>query len=145
LFIVGRADDAEERSQSGFVAGRSVKETRFYDILGVSPDTPPAGLKKAYYKAAVRCHPDKNPGERNPVGFFFAVGFRWLQLNSPHKNIHSSADDPEAHAKFQDLSKAYNVLSDDAARARYDELGESGIAEQAQAQFDAMLFFRSLA
>ena len=50
--------------------------------------------------------------------------------------------DPEAHAKFQDLSKAYNVLSDDAARARYDELGESGIAEQAQAQFDAMLFFR---
>ena len=51
-------------------------------------------------------------------------------------------DDPEAHAKFQDLSKAYNVLSDDAARARYDELGESGIAEQAQAQFDAMLFFR---
>ena len=57
-------------------------------------------------------------------------------------NKNRITDDPEAHAKFQDLSKAYNVLSDDAARARYDELGESGIAEQAQAQFDAMLFFR---
>jgi DnaJ-class molecular chaperone len=58
------------------------------------------------------------------------------------KHNTSFPDDPEAHAKFQDLSKAYNVLSDDAARARYDELGESGIAEQAQPQFDAMLFFR---
>jgi DnaJ-class molecular chaperone len=108
----------------------------------VSPDTPPAGLKKAYYKAAVRCHPDKNPGEPESCWFFLA-GFWWLQSNYLRKTIHLCADDPEAHAKFQDLSKAYNVLSDDAARARYDELGESGIAEQAQAQFDAMLFFRS--
>jgi DnaJ-class molecular chaperone len=55
---------------------------------------------------------------------------------------YNSTGDSQAHAKFQDLSKAYNVLSDDAARARYDELGESGLSEQAAPQFDAMLFFR---
>ncbi|GMF05267.1 unnamed protein product [[Candida] boidinii] len=38
-----------------------VKDTKFYDLLGVSPDATDAQLKKAYRLGALKYHPDKNP------------------------------------------------------------------------------------
>ncbi|OGE51736.1 hypothetical protein PENARI_c012G11720 [Penicillium arizonense] len=74
-----------------------VKETKFYDLLGVAPGCSEAQLKTAYKKGALRYHPDKN------------------------------ADNPEAAEKFKELSAAYECLSDPEKRQLYDQLGEEGL------------------
>lgn len=76
-----------------------VKETRFYDLLGVPPTADDNTLKKAYRKLAMKWHPDKNP------------------------------DDAKAQEKFKEISEAYGILSDKDKRSTYDNYGEQGLKE----------------
>jgi molecular chaperone DnaJ len=69
----------------------------FYALLGVSRDATPEEIKKAYRRAAREHHPDANHG------------------------------DPEAEARFKEVSVAYEVLSDPAKRQQYDRYGEAGL------------------
>jgi DnaJ-class molecular chaperone len=68
--------------------------TELYELLGVPKSASPDEIKKAYRKLALQCHPDKAQGDKD-----------------------------EAAEKFRKLSEAYNVLSDDAKRERYDRFG----------------------
>jgi molecular chaperone DnaJ len=69
----------------------------FYELLGVSRGASADEIKKAYRKRARELHPDANP------------------------------DDAEAEAKFKEVARAYQVLSDDQQRQRYDQFGEAGV------------------
>lgn len=69
----------------------------YYEILGVTKASDAAEIKKAYRKLALQYHPDRNP------------------------------DNKEAEEKFKEATEAYEVLSDDKKRAKYDQFGHQGM------------------
>ena len=69
----------------------------YYEVLGVQKNANADEIKKAYRKAAIQYHPDKNPGDK------------------------------EAEEKFKEAAEAYDVLSNPDKRARYDQFGHAGM------------------
>ncbi len=69
----------------------------YYEILGVSKSADKNEIKKAYRKIAMKYHPDRNP------------------------------DNKEAEEKFKEAAEAYEVLSDENKRQRYDQFGHAGV------------------
>ena len=77
----------------------------YYEVLGVARNANADEIKKAYRKAAIKYHPDKNPGDK------------------------------EAEEKFKEAAEAYDVLSNQDKRARYDQFGHAGMSGAAGGGF----------
>jgi len=69
----------------------------YYEILGIDRNASKEELKKAYRKLAMQYHPDRNP------------------------------DDKQAEEKFKEAAEAYEVLSNEEKKARYDRYGHEGV------------------
>lgn len=69
----------------------------YYEVLGVRREASVDEVKRAYRQLALKFHPDKNPG------------------------------DPEAEKRFKEAAEAYEVLSDESKRQRYDRYGHAGL------------------
>ncbi|MGO9945003.1 MAG: DnaJ C-terminal domain-containing protein [Rhodoblastus sp.] len=77
-----------------------------YEILGVARNAAPEEIRKAYHRLAKKLHPDLNPGDKN------------------------------SESRFKEVAGAYDLLSDDEKRRRFDrgEIDASG-AEAPQERF----------
>lgn len=82
--------------KSYFHTSRVLTRKDYYEILGVPKNADSKAIKKAYYEKAKKYHPDANKS------------------------------DPQSAAKFQEVSEAYEVLSDKDKRSTYDLGGGSG-------------------
>jgi len=69
----------------------------FYEILQVAKTATKEEIKKAYRQQALKFHPDKNPGNK------------------------------ESEEKFKEAAEAYEILSDENKRQRYDQYGHAGL------------------
>lgn len=69
----------------------------YYEVLGVERSATKEEIKSSYRKLALQYHPDRNPG------------------------------DTEAEDKFKEATEAYEILSDEQKRARYDRFGHQGM------------------
>ena len=84
---------------NGFHEVKNMAENNrdYYEVLGGEKNAGADEIKKAYRKAAMKYHPDRNPGDK------------------------------EAEEKFKEVGEAYEVLSDEEKRQRYDQFGFAGV------------------
>lgn len=68
--------------------GEKIKDMTFYDLLGVRGDATDIDLKKAYRKAAIKWHPDKNPGNAEAEKQFVLIGEAYQILSDPQERAY---------------------------------------------------------
>jgi molecular chaperone DnaJ len=56
-----------------------------YKVLGVTPDTPPDEIKKAYRRLAKQYHPDLHPGDEECARRMNEINSAYDQINNPQK------------------------------------------------------------
>lgn len=83
----------------------------YYEVLGVSRNATEEEIKKAYRRAALQWHPDRNPNNK-----------------------------AEAEERFKEVTEAYSVLADLQKRAAYDRYGHAGVGSQPFTGFDQTIF-----
>ena len=81
-------------------------ERDYYEVLGVERRAGGAEIADAYRKLAIKFHPDKNPGNA------------------------------EASDRFKEAARAFEVLSNDELRARYDRYGHAGLQGGGRHEFN---------
>lgn len=86
-------DTFAQQKRSFHLSSQLYKQKDYYEILGVARNASSKDIKKSYYQLAKKYHPDTNK------------------------------DDPNASKKFQEVSEAYEILSDDTKRKEYDTWG----------------------
>src|SRR5262245_57147654 len=69
----------------------------YYEVLGVARNASDDEIKKAYKRAAMKNHPDRNPGDK------------------------------AAEERFKEANEAYEVLSTPQKRTTYDQFGHAGL------------------
>jgi molecular chaperone DnaJ len=92
----------------------SSQKRDYYEVLAVAKDASPDDIRKAYRQAALKNHPDRNPG------------------------------DAEAEARFKEATEAYQVLSDEEKRPRYDRFGHAGVEGVADGNGDIFTHFQDI-
>ncbi len=78
----------------------------YYEVLGVERTATSAQITAAYRKLAIKYHPDKNPGDEDAAG------------------------------RFKEAARAFEVLSDEGLRARYDRYGHAGVQGGGRHEFN---------
>lgn len=98
--IIGdEAANEDVKHENNCFSRVSVKNTFYYDVLGVPSDAEQAVIKRKYYIMARKFHPDK-----------------------------AGSDDSEAAENFKNASEAYQVLGDPTLRKIYDKDGINGLS-----------------
>ena len=82
----------------------------YYEVLSVERTASADDIKRAYRRMALKYHPDKNPG------------------------------DAAAEKSFKECAEAYEVLSDQDKRSRYDQYGHKGLSGAGMHDFSHMGF-----